>query len=320
MSGSANNLMARIEQAKSRLQVANGLLSEIRGMLNPDLDGGYGEIGDGFSSFFERLKDEVSDTWDSITNPIETTKDTLVSLQEAVDNPEQALRETWDSLKAPYDDIKESWNEGREGEAIGRGLAEAVLLFSPTKYLKGLKGLGASSGDDGADNDDSAPDEDRAGKLDEATRDWHVNARQHIFQGNFDPATGMLAGGLHTQAGLDAFLKRKPEFEPISRETLQNGVERVEFPPEALTNKAQTLTAYAASTGRGIPNGKTIFPGDWDENKIADALNQTKDKGVPIASTPWGGVTKALDVNGVKVEVSLDQNGKVTSGYPSWNQ
>lgn len=144
------SLMARVDGVRSRLQAVNDQLSGARGILNSDLGR---EMGDGFSGFFRRLGDEVSDTWDSITNPIETAKDAWAGLQEAVDDPEQALKEAWNGLKAPFEEFKEDWNEGREGEAIGQGLAEVVLLASPTKIFKGLKGLGALDGDS-----DDAPD------------------------------------------------------------------------------------------------------------------------------------------------------------------
>ncbi len=352
------SLMDRVEQAISRLQSSNEELVGARNSCSYRSHGDAiacgvnnqinrltekllelpGDIVEGAG---EAVKDELSGLWDAVTNPIETVKDSWAGLQEAVDDPIGAAKEAWNDFTEPY---VEDWENGHPGQAIGRGLVEAALLASPTKIFKGLKALGGDGDDapetpndpDGSDggepedtpsvdgndepNNGSVSDEDRAAELDKATRDWHDNARQHIFQGNFNPATGQLAGGLHTQAGLDAFLERKPEFEPISRETLENGVERVEFPPEALTEKAQIQTEAAASNGRGIPNGKTIFPEDWDENKIADALNQTKDKGVQISSTSWGGTTKTLDVNGVKVEVNLDKNGNVISGYPSWNQ
>lgn len=297
-------------------------------------------------------------------------------------------QEVWEDFTEPY---VEDWENGREGEAIGRGLVELGANFIPGyNVLRWLNRFDDANSDDGpeapeappsesgssggnelpegdppssdsdgpiddppggdppaagsdesddddSDSDDGGEPEDtssgdgddepsngsvpkRAAELDEATRDWHPNARQHIFQGNFNPQTGQLAGGLHTQAGLDAFLERT-EFQPISPpETLENGVKRVEFPPEALTDRAQRATEISASEGRGIPNGKTIFPEDWDENKIADALNQAKDQGVEIRSSTWGGSIKTFDVDGVKVEVALDRDGNIVSGYPSWNQ
>jgi hypothetical protein len=147
------SLMARVDQARGRLQASTEQLSGARGLLNSNLGGESGEIGDGFSSFFKRLWQEASDTWDSITNPDETLKGAWAGLQEAEDDPGQALEEAWNGLKAPFEDIKEDWDEGREEEAIGQGLAEVVLLASPTKFFKGLKGLGALGGDG-----DDAPD------------------------------------------------------------------------------------------------------------------------------------------------------------------
>jgi hypothetical protein len=105
------------------------------------------EIGNGVK---ETLREEWNSLWDTVTNPIETVKETWAGLGEAVTNPRDTAVEAWESFKEPYVD---DWTNGREGEAIGRGLTELGLVVIPgvggakavAKTAELLRGLGRRS-------------------------------------------------------------------------------------------------------------------------------------------------------------------------------
>jgi hypothetical protein len=114
------------------------------------------EIGNGVK---ETLREEWDSLWDTVTNPIETVKETWAGLGEAVTNPRDTAVEAWENFKEPYVD---DWTNGREGEAIGRGLTELGLSAIPGV---GIVKVGKKSidilGELGRDNDGNRNGDDR---------------------------------------------------------------------------------------------------------------------------------------------------------------
>ena len=167
---SADDLMARIEQARSGLQTSRGLLSDARGLCRPEqigctqVVGALESIGRHTGDFFTgaggAVGETFSDLWDTIKNPVEAIEDTVEGTIDAIKNPREAL----DALTEPY---REAWNEGRPGEAIGRGVVEGGQLLIPgwgavkagTKAIDLLRGIGR--GNDGADGDRDSDNDNR---------------------------------------------------------------------------------------------------------------------------------------------------------------
>jgi hypothetical protein len=157
---SAEDLMARIEQARSGLQTSRGLLSDARGLCRPgqigctQVEGVLESIGRHTGDFFNGASDvveeTVSDLWNTITNPVEAIQDTVYAIQ----NP----GEVWEAVKEPY---QEAWNEGRPFEAIGRGVFEGGPVFlggagavrSAAGAARRSRGNNRPSSNDGADGD-----------------------------------------------------------------------------------------------------------------------------------------------------------------------
>lgn len=158
------SLMERVEQAMSRLKSTNEQLTGARNSCNYRSRGDAiacgvnNQInrlkekllelpGDVIKGAGEAVKDELSGLWDAVTNPIETAKDSWAGLQEAVDDPIGAAKEAWNDFTEPY---VEDWENGLQGEAIGRGLVEGGQLAIPGwGFIKGgkkaldiLEGLG----------------------------------------------------------------------------------------------------------------------------------------------------------------------------------
>jgi hypothetical protein len=76
----------------------------------------------------EALWDMGSDLWNTVTNPIGSVVDALEGVQELIDDPIGTAQEVWEDFTEPY---VEDWENGREGEAIGRGLVELGANFIP---------------------------------------------------------------------------------------------------------------------------------------------------------------------------------------------
>jgi len=163
---SAEDLMARIEQARSGLQTSRGLLSDARGLFRSEQIGSAQEgllesigrhTGDFFTGASNVVEETVSDVWNTITNPVEAIEDTVYAIQ----NP----GEVWETIKEPY---QEPWNDGRPFEAIGRGVLEVGPVF-----LGGAGAVGSAAGaarraggndrpssNDGADGDHGLDNDD----------------------------------------------------------------------------------------------------------------------------------------------------------------
>ncbi len=88
-----------------------------------------------------------SDLWDTVTNPIGSVVDALEGVQELIDDPIGTAQEVWEDFTEPY---VEDWENGREGEAIGRGLVELGANFIPGyNVLKWLNRFDDANSDDG---------------------------------------------------------------------------------------------------------------------------------------------------------------------------
>ena len=68
--------------------------------------------------------------------------------------------------------------------------------------------------------------------------------------------------------------------------------------------------------GTGIP-GKTEFPASWSSDDIMEAIRQVGGTGVVDRPAHRGGDLVIVgEVNGVTIEVVVQPNGEVRTGYP----
>lgn len=149
-------------------------------------------------------------------------------------------------------------------------------------------------------------------------------AKKHIWYGEVrvsaDNLKVRIDGGLHTHDGLQKYLARAPlENQPVSRELLPNGVERVVFPDSALTNREAIKLSTAAKHGFGVPNGKTLFPSGWTPEKVEAAIQSASLNG-QIVGTSKKGFRKVIKHDGVTVVVNYGVDGRVNSAFPRWEQ
>lgn len=149
-------------------------------------------------------------------------------------------------------------------------------------------------------------------------------AKKHIWYGEIRVSSDNLKvridGGLHTHEGLKKYLARAPlENQPISREILPNGVERIVFPNSALSTREAKKLSTAAKHGFGAPNGKTLFPSGWSPETVEAAIQRANLQG-EIVSTSNKGFRKIIKHDGVTVVVNYGVDGRVNSAFPRWDQ
>ena len=149
-------------------------------------------------------------------------------------------------------------------------------------------------------------------------------AKKHIWYGEIRVSSDNLKvridGGLHTHEGLKKYLARAPlENQPISREILPNGVERIVFPNSALSTREAKKLSTAAKHGFGAPNGKTLFPSGWSPETVEAAIQRANLRG-EIVSTSNKGFRKIIKHDGVTVVVNYGVDGRVNSAFPRWDQ
>ena len=109
------------------------------------------------------------------------------------------------------------------------------------------------------------------------------------------------------------------ENQPISREILPNGVERIVFPNSALSTREAKKLSTAAKHGFGAPNGKTLFPSGWSQQTVEAAIQRANLQG-EIVSTSNKGFRKIIKHDGVTVVVNYGVDGRVNSAFPRWDQ
>ncbi|XHX77654.1 MAG: DUF4157 domain-containing protein [Stenomitos frigidus ULC029] len=150
----------------------------------------FGHMGDFGTGFYEGGKDAVTGVasmaegaWDLtggwLTNP-EESKATWSKLKTTTQTVAENPGVVWEAIKAPY---VEAWNNGRPGEAMGRGTFEAVSLLAGTKGLdklaKGSKlGKVANVADKVGDAGKVADKVSDAGKVAEETGNAAHNAAE----------------------------------------------------------------------------------------------------------------------------------------------
>ena len=153
-----------------------------------------------------------------------------------------------------------------------------------------------------------------------STGELAKGAEEHIMEGEINHE-GKLKGGMHSTAGYKNFMKNypgktMPKVEPVGN----NGVTRACIPEDAMTNSAWKATQKAANKGRGVEGGKSMFPESWSREKIVETIKDVGENGETTGNGKNGGGTKAGTRDGVKVEVKVDADGNIRSGFPASDQ
>ena len=128
----------------------------------------------------------------------------------------------------------------------------------------------------------------------------------HVIKGDIK-SSGLIGGGLHTNLGLNNFLKSNPEYvsQIVTKESFGNGVKVVKIPKEAFNSAGKN----APSEGEFIL--KSMYPDTWSVRKVIEASNEVATTGIKISDNVWQKV-----VDGVKIEV-VKRDGEIITSYPS---
>lgn len=167
---------------------------------------------------------------------------------------------------------------------------------------------------------------------------WTEASRRHIMSGEFIQAPlsaqhgrgelgPHLSAGLHSWKGLLKFLDRRRDLfksEPrLYTQKLDNGVIRAWLPSRAVTEKQWMAVRVASKYGDAYVDkthmGKTLFPRDWDEVRIREAIALVVED---PESVRRAGMAEYLTGRalGVRMNVVLDDQGYILSAFPCWNQ
>lgn len=173
----------------------------------------------------------------------------------------------------------------------------------------------------------------------DSARKWdNVQALIHTVQGTSKIAADgnyKLVKGLHTKMGLDHFVKMNAKAvknlsiknvtkfdkvnptEHILKETLDNGVTRIQLPRSAFANGDRFRSAYVKTPAGDVHQGaKTLFPDSYSVDEIAKAANHVVEQNKGNVSSLIKGKYKNINV-----VVQRDKNtGKIISTYPEWIQ
>ncbi len=182
-----------------------------------------------------------------------------------------------------------------------------------------------------------------AAEIVDSAKKWDsVQSLLHVVKGNYQisaDGTRKLVSGMHTKLGFDNFLKLNQsggktysirnvtEFTSerieaggeILSQTLENGVRRVQLPRDAWSNadafsSASALTA--AEGGTRLKGVKTLFPESWDVGKIGEATNDVLNSTLTLRD----GNKLVGTFDGVKIQLFIDETGKVLTSFPIWRQ
>ena len=150
------------------------------------------------------------------------------------------------------------------------------------------------------------------------------------LQGDINPQTRQIKGGLHTIDSLASYNHiSQHEYKSYK---MKNGVIVIRFnDPDTVFNSGarKNMKAFADNNKYYIPQAKTLFPANWTQEKIADAIysvvEDSFDEG-EITLTP-GGIfedhigkktfTVTKNIEGVDITVAFG-GGRMVSTYPIW--
>ncbi len=144
---------------------------------------------------------------------------------------------------------------------------------------------------------------------------WSLSGYKHVLRGELYDVAGAtkLAGGLHTQKGLNEFIFRNKkhglsydivEVSTFSERNLDpnkllvrrlpNGVREVQFPREAFINSDAAQISLPTSDGRRIRHIKTLWPESFTPEDIATAAKEAIMKAGPNPPGVLQGVYKGI--------------------------
>jgi hypothetical protein len=174
----------------------------------------------------------------------------------------------------------------------------------------------------------------------ESAKRWDsVKSLIHVVKGNYQIAADgsrKLVSGMHTKLGFENFLKLNQnagktfsiqnvtEFTAerieaggsILSQTLDNGVRRIQLPRDAWVNaKAYDSAVAFTEGGQRLKGVKSLWPESYDIQKIGDITNRIVESNPAVRND----LIEAT-VDGIKINVRVDEAGKVITSYPAWKQ
>jgi hypothetical protein len=173
-----------------------------------------------------------------------------------------------------------------------------------------------------------------ANVINSAEKKWtSVKGLLHTVKGNAVLAadgTFKLKSGMHTEKGLAHFIKLNTEkgnhyviqtveafteenlaSKVILKQTLPNGVVRLQLPREAWHSKS----AFSGAAIRNFEGIKTLWPKHFSISDIAEATESIMLQNGSPTARKISGVYK-----GIKVRINRNIEGKVITSFPSWQQ
>ena len=215
----------------------------------------------------------------------------------------------------------------------GRILSAAGLVFGTAKFWRLM-------GDAVGVAVHARPVFRETGKLVDSARKWDsLESLLHVAKGEYKVAadgTRQLVSGMHTKPGFDHFLKMNQsagktfsiqnvtEFTAeriesggtILSQTLDNGVKRIQLPRDAWANARAYDSAVAYTEGgQRLKGVKSLWPESYDIQKIGDITTRLVEAHPSVRSD----LIEAT-VDGIKINVRVDEAGKVITSYPAWKQ
>ena len=161
----------------------------------------------------------------------------------------------------------------------------------------------------------------------------------HVIRGDVDEFNKLI-GGLHTQKGLDDFIKlqasegknlnvtnvtsfaqKNSTEDEIFVQVLENGVKRIQLPREVWKNSTAFGKSVIPKSESGISTSikgiKTLFPESWTASDYVNAAEH-------LLSFRNASSTNNLitgQYNGVKLGIRIDlDTGKIKTMHPFWSQ
>jgi hypothetical protein len=251
---------------------------------------GIAEFGKDVGGVFKGIGEGAVDT---VTGLVEVATDPIGAAQGVIElgkNPKEALPTIWNAITDP---IVEDWNDGNQGEAIGRGIFGAVeVVFGG----KGLTKIGKFAKK--VPNPPSAKlVKELFGSLDGALGDFARRVRlEHIFKGDLD-------GGLHHVAAPG----RHGDFDVAAKGRYHPG---------------KTWDANVTMPD-GTIKKSVMFPREWTRTEVLEAIRQAElriqDSGGWVDSTSVvGREVGSATHRGITIRIVRDkETGEIITASPS---
>ncbi|NQZ00098.1 MAG: hypothetical protein HRT45_05445 [Bdellovibrionales bacterium] len=172
-------------------------------------------------------------------------------------------------------------------------------------------------------------------------------ALKHILQGDFgqNPTTkrAWLKGGMHTYAGLEAFMAKRDDIFELGTKKIEvdsadktlgswyfvmqnaiNGVGHVRLPNSAFNTAQKKSLLMTDINHNGGYLWKTLFPRDMDQDELEEIIKAVFQQGA-MEDKGWALLFEAqvtrTDETEINVKIAVDKrSGRLISAYPAFNQ